>query len=569
MDLDLGQAKEFLNLLFGDPVIQEESLAIVIWSVPSKLSYSFSNIEDAAKKAIELSEGKEDVYVGMGLQKTPKKQARKTRGKAKDVQGIACLWADIDIDEKHVPDEKSARALADEIGLAPSIVVHSGHGLQCFWLLKSPWLFSDEDEHEQAAEIVRGWVDSLRGIAKSHGWKIDAVHDISRVMRIPGLINYKGDPVAVRVLGSTEKRYGLPEIQSVIRAPGEEEKKERESDAWKKIQVVAREPDKETRRRLQEDIDVLCMNSKDKFSPTWHNHRQFESASEYQQSLANMLLDTDTEDQDIADILFIWREKFPNDDKPEKKFETGYIQRTIQKAKEGIRATKQRDIKQLKAISESMEKTQEEPKSEEEIETKKQQAFEIVSRRLRIDVIGLVKEGINNSFYTLHLKNGKRINIGSTKDLLRVGVVHEQIVEGSMQMPNYTLKRSEWLECVRGMLPFTEERDNPDISQEGLIGGWLPEYLEKASEIDKEVDQKQYQQCLEGCQPFLQNGDAFIHLENFMEFIFKRKNVRKSRPEVIDMLRRMDGKDRKLSFYPEKGKQVQRRYWSVPVRKHT
>ena len=176
---DLKQATKFLRLLFEDPVIPEEELTIIIWSAPSKRASFHSSYEKAAEEAVKLSEEKENVYFGMGLQPVPKTKRRVSRGKEKDVQGIVCFWADIDIDEKHVPDEKSAQTLINEIGLKPSITIHSGHGLQCFWLLKQPWLFKDDDEREQAANVVRGWVDSHRGIAKSHKWKIDAVHDIS------------------------------------------------------------------------------------------------------------------------------------------------------------------------------------------------------------------------------------------------------------------------------------------------------------------------------------------------------------------------------------------------------
>ncbi|KKK47376.1 hypothetical protein LCGC14_3155830, partial [marine sediment metagenome] len=164
------------------------------------------------------------------------------------------------------------------------------------------------------------------------------------------------------------------------------------------------------------------------------------------------------------------------------------------------------------------------------------------------------------------LKGGKEIYMGKTRDLLNVKTVQEQIVEGAKRMPNQTLKRAEWLGCVEGMLPFTEERDNPDISQEGLIGGWIPEYLEGAPHIkDTEASQMIYKGCLEGAEPFLQNGNAFVNLDHFRDFLLRRKNERRKRTELIDMFRRVKAEDKKLSLYVGEGKRMQRRYWVVPL----
>ena len=196
------ETQQFLTLLFGDPVIAGEDLSIVIWSAPSKRATFYQDCEKAAERAVELSEKKENVYVGMGLQEMPKTKRRTSRGKAKDVKGIVCFWADIDIDDKHVPDEKSALALANEIGVHPSITIHSGHGLQCFWLLDQPWIFSDDDEQKHAANLTSGWVETLQGLATKHGWHIDPVGDLSRVMRIPGTVNWKNpeEPLALKIL---------------------------------------------------------------------------------------------------------------------------------------------------------------------------------------------------------------------------------------------------------------------------------------------------------------------------------------------------------------------------------
>lgn len=174
---------------------------MVIWSAPAKRAFFYVDPEIAAKKAVELSEKKENVYVGMGLQNMPKR--RRTRGKAKDVQAITCFWADLDFGKKGAPpDKKGARFLASEIGREPSIVVHSGHGLQCFWKFNQTLIFADDHEREDAADRTVGWIDTLQQLANAYNWHIDPVGDLSRVMRVPGTTNWKNpeEPLPVKIL---------------------------------------------------------------------------------------------------------------------------------------------------------------------------------------------------------------------------------------------------------------------------------------------------------------------------------------------------------------------------------
>lgn len=202
------QAERFMQEIFGDPVLENEDLYIVIWSTPSKQATFHLKHKNAASKALDLCQSNENVYVGMGLQNKPSHQ-RKGRGAAKHVQAITCLWADIDFSfgsihkKLHLPPtEEDALKLASEIGIEPSVVVHSGHGLQCYWLLKTPWIFTSEEERNHAADITYGWVNTLQQIAASHGWMIDSVGDLARVLRVPGTINLKdvNKPLPVTIL---------------------------------------------------------------------------------------------------------------------------------------------------------------------------------------------------------------------------------------------------------------------------------------------------------------------------------------------------------------------------------
>jgi hypothetical protein len=111
--------------------------------------------------------------------------------------GLIGLVCDLDFqsaDKPHAPvGETEALLLAERFPLVPTYCVHSGHGLQLGWLFKEPWAFDTPQECRQAADLSRSWAYTLMSIATRNSCELDAVHDLPRVMRLPGTWNVK-DP---------------------------------------------------------------------------------------------------------------------------------------------------------------------------------------------------------------------------------------------------------------------------------------------------------------------------------------------------------------------------------------
>lgn len=138
--------------------------------------------------------------------------ANRRRLMAEDVQGITTLWADIDVagpghkSSRYPSDQAAAMQVAYALGIPPSIVVHSGGGLQPYWLLAEPWLTTDAAdpaaEQRAMAELSRDLVNTLRYHAQRLGdWIVDSVFNLDRVMRAPGSFNTKtGTPIPVKLL---------------------------------------------------------------------------------------------------------------------------------------------------------------------------------------------------------------------------------------------------------------------------------------------------------------------------------------------------------------------------------
>ena len=195
-------AREFLTAVHGS---KPDEFFAYIFRLPGKQSFFSRSLDALAAKATAWSDAGSDVYIGMSLSVIDR--GAHHRGEAKDAAGISCLWADIDIaGDAHIsktypPDLDAALELVNAIRFPPSLVVHSGHGVHCYWLFKECLVFDSPEERERAAALEAALHDSLNRAAADRGWRIDQRKDLASVLRVAGTRNYKQAPPAdVRVL---------------------------------------------------------------------------------------------------------------------------------------------------------------------------------------------------------------------------------------------------------------------------------------------------------------------------------------------------------------------------------
>jgi hypothetical protein len=102
-----------------------------------------------------------------------------------DVKLARFAWADIDPDVKQFGSYEQAKLYLK--GLVPSlcehasIIIDSGNGLQVLYRL-APTLDIGNQEAKERFEIVN------RAVAKR--WNADSTQDCSRILRLPGTLNY-------------------------------------------------------------------------------------------------------------------------------------------------------------------------------------------------------------------------------------------------------------------------------------------------------------------------------------------------------------------------------------------
>lgn len=139
------------------------------------------------------------ITIGPGLRK------RKS-GKKEDVGALTALWADLDA-KNFSGGKVAARAALSALpeALQPSGIIDSGHGIHPWWFFDEPLVVTD-DNRAQLENALR-WLHRQIGS--------DAVHDLGRVMRLPGSINVKDPaaPVPCHILElSAERRFRLEDF---------------------------------------------------------------------------------------------------------------------------------------------------------------------------------------------------------------------------------------------------------------------------------------------------------------------------------------------------------------------
>ena len=168
-----------------------------LWDRQTKLSRHVPTVpgweQEAAERARWHDDRGRDVYFGVCLRREG--LSHYGRGKKRDLVAIPGFWMDIDIAGPGHAAKNLPPTVLGALGLltvAPTITVHSGGGLHLYWLfeggcmpLASPSDVRHYEEHLKALQgeiIAAGW---------ARGWHVDATHDLTRVLRVPGTSNHK------------------------------------------------------------------------------------------------------------------------------------------------------------------------------------------------------------------------------------------------------------------------------------------------------------------------------------------------------------------------------------------
>lgn len=488
---DEQQARAFLETITHEA---REGLYFYTWTLPRRQS-KWWPVDRAAAAAtwainsVDAGDPPLDCYVGVAL--TEEDRGSNRRVTAADASALYGLWCDIDYaDPVHSkpnlpPDMDAARTLLAEALPTPTVLVSSGHGLQAWWVFTRPWEFADEEQRALGASLAKQWNLHLLAAAQERSWAVDSVYDLSRVLRLPGTINHKGEPTAVEIIDFSGTRYEVSALQRHVNAP--ERTDARLSSPTNPDQYAQEVGPFELRMDAQPPFDKweALRTADDQAEKAWRRARRDlddQSPSGYDLSLATIAHAAGWDDQEIVDLLVAARRHNSEDCKLGRH---DYYARTLMRARES-------SLTASSVIEEMEESVEELTSSEEEVGKglAREDALEKISAALGVRITNVIR--YEHDTPTYRIITPTRSTKMKMTTLLNASQFRCKIAEATSVVIN-RFKPAQWDRIAQAILHAAESVDTGDEATEnGAAYQWVTDYLldhPPAGEIDEHVAQ--------------------------------------------------------------------------------
>jgi hypothetical protein len=498
---------EFFTDLFGS---KPDNTHIQICSNNFKTTDHFESISEAAAE-VDMISGTGDVYVAVGLSGS---SPGPTRSKAAEVAGLPGLYLDIDIDsgddthqKKNLPKSLDEAIRVSELcGITPSVIVHSGNGIHCWYLFDKVKAIDSVAENARAqklSEMFARTVNTLVAKNENGGYAIDSVYDLARVLRIPGTSNFKSDPPkpvqALKAIQNPSERYDFEQLYQIFvtdnkiipqtSTPLFGEQKFGVIEGGKAGPACS--------EKIQQCLDGLVFDQKanppfelfldiqeilaPEFGLTFNKQRDDldggdGSASAYDMSLTNMAVRAGWSDQEICNLLIAFRRKHGMDLKLPHNGQ--YYARTIVRVREDLAAR-------------SMGK-----KTPSEIEEAKKR----LTSKLGFRIHSLIKKVSDEPSYTMDTEYG-RVSFETVQDLILPSRFKSTVTKRLNFYPR-TGNNKHWPGIIDDFMVILEEvYISDDMMIDTRLAEYIKEYLEAYGNIRLNVHDAAVQKA-----PFVKEG---------------------------------------------------------------
>lgn len=558
------QTEQFLTLLWADA---PDEHYFYVWTLPDKKTYWFNPTPEGLQKAAEyigrIRENKQ-IYVGTAVSDQQRGQHR--RIVAAETSGIAGLWADIDFaSPAHKkpglpPSLEDAMALLDEALPPPTVLVHSGHGLQGWWLFDKPWIFSDVTERKVAQGLSISWNDTLAAVGKAHDWSVDSTYDLARVMRLPGSLNLKTTPhLPVQILSlDTAIRYSATSMREIAGAPTARDftsglaasPLDPQATSAFVLKAGAVPPFKKWEALKRADRNVVL---------TFERRRRDlsdQSASGWDMALANFCAIAQWSEQEIVDLLIYSRSEHGDN----LKFDNAqYYARTIARARESAARAMAND-----GIGAVLEEIRQDPTpgaDPEHHERSQQALLDWLTPIFRVGILRAERYTQDPSLYRLQTQHGWVV-LGTAAEVLDQLKVRGKILEVTKTVVP-RIKQDEWDKVAEAIVRAAVDVDmGPEPTTQGATHGWLRDYFEQNPLSEIEADES----AILVKAPFHVSGEVYLTPRSFLTWLNRYDNERMTMKEIILRLKVFGAEPDKVSVQSG-DKSTQRNVWRLPREK--
>lgn len=354
LDANPAEALAFVSRVFRPSPEGDLPGHLLLWiadngtSPPKNRSCWFRNTGDLALflEAQKVRLSRQDVYIGMALAAPDAKKGNaagelgphnrlrqdpktdsKTGAALPTTHFIPGVWADLDYGQEghkasgngknYPPDLETVLGKLQTCPLQPSELVHSGHGIQAHWLF--PEIQDISADLEGARDFLSRWLHFLR--AQFAPYDLDAVHDLSRVLRLPGFINNKNPaaPKQVRSLLSGGPVHTVADVKALL--PGRTTGYARPQPA----RTPAQEFEYDPQAALAGMRFIASYENCEHFRAAWDGNRldmDDRSPSGYDMALADAAAYMEWGREEIVELLVARRRKSGASEKPAQYFTT-------------------------------------------------------------------------------------------------------------------------------------------------------------------------------------------------------------------------------------------------------
>lgn len=549
----MSEPQKFLETLWGEGI---EGGHLLLWTLPDKQSHWHTDLAAAALHAARLAPSY-DVYVGVGLASSSLGPHRRAR--ASEVSAIPGLVADLDVagpGHRGVQLFESLEAADDFLGalpLAPTLTVASGGGLHAWWLLREPALLEDDEDRTEAVEMSLGWARLLGGEAEKRGYKLDAVWDLARILRVPGTINHKdGRRREVRMLRSDGPRYNVSDFEP-WRARGQ-------VAVTVPVETVKLDSGAEPPFDL---FQALC-ELEPRFDLTWRRQRRDAkgwSASEYDLALATMAAHAEWSAQQIANLLIAHRRKHGD----ALKLRENYYRLTIAKAMASRTTVEiQEEVDELldqPAAQAAGGGDTPPPPAAPPGESEREKILQLIRDRTGVPAAKIVLHSGDPGRYSVVLAGGRDVSIGGSSNLMSfakwavIAFEHGQVVERP--------KGAEWKKVLRGIQRVIEVQTAVDATERAIMRGWVRDYAGRAPEMTG-VNGSELAEHIHDGRPFEQSGKLLLQLSGLLGHL-RVAYGRRLEPSELARILRVTGFDSTVVQARCEEKVVRRSYWVIEL----
>lgn len=165
----------------------------------------------------------QDVYFGLASRRADLESSQ--QGRKEDCVALPAFCIDLDVMDPAAHKAKSLPRTTEEALVLledeppPTLVVQSGHGVQCYWCFEEPVDIASQGlSAARGIDVVESRYEAFwkrfQSRAAAREWHLDKVHTVERIWRVPGLVNYKVPtvPREVKLLRTSGFRYRMQDL---------------------------------------------------------------------------------------------------------------------------------------------------------------------------------------------------------------------------------------------------------------------------------------------------------------------------------------------------------------------